>query len=284
MAEMSSTKLEPDTHMLLDQPLLRLTHELCRKNLKTAQRHIEQTSKNVQKDVQAATTAVTAGQSPTQTIAALEATLAKAQSLKRKLEALHAEEQQLHRQQRARVQHLQELHEIPNLADVKYDKWAHARLDRLLVDYLLRQGYTQSARELAVEKEVADLVDVDVFEDCGRIEHSLRSGQTKECLSWCSDNKQALKKLNSKLELELRLQQFIELARGGSQVEAIVHARKHLASEQDSSFGLRAAGLLAHPADTPVEPYQVSIVYSYAILSQNYQSAVTDIGTGYVQH
>ena len=264
MAEMSSTKLEPDTHMLLDQPLLRLTHELCRKNLKTAQRHIEQTSKNVQKDVQAATTAVAAGQSPTQTIAALEATLAKAQTLKRKLEALHAEEQQLHRQQRARVQHLQELHEIPNLADVKYDKWAHARLDRLLVDYLLRQGYTQSARELAAEKEVADLVDVDVFEDCGRIEHSLRSGQTKECLSWCSDNKQALKKLNSKLELELRLQQFIELARGGSQVEAIVHARKHLASEQDSSFGLKAAGLLAHPADTPVEPYQVSIVFSCA--------------------
>ncbi|KAF2169874.1 hypothetical protein M409DRAFT_64856 [Zasmidium cellare ATCC 36951] len=255
MAELTTTKLDPDNHLLLDQPLLRLPNELLRKNLKTAQRNIEQTNKTITKDVQAAVS-----QQPDQALAALEATLAKAQNLKRKLEQLHAEEQSLQRQQRLRIEHLQQLHEIPSLADVKYDTWSHTRLDRLLVDYLLRQGYTESARELAVEKNINDLVDVGVFEDCGRIEKSLVDGRTQECLSWCSENKQALKKINSNLELELRLQQFIELARSGdvkNQVDAIVHARKHLAGGQDTEFGLRAGGLLAHPPDTLVEPYRM---------------------------
>lgn len=260
MAELiTTTKLEPDSHVLLEQPLLRLPHELLRKQLKTAQRHIEQANKNVQKDIQQAQTAA-ASKSVTheQTLASLDATLAKAQNLKRKLEALHGEEQKLHRQQRLRIEHLQRLHEMPSLADVKYDNWAHTRLDRLLVDYLLRQGYSQSARELAEEQNIQQLVDVEVFEECGRIEKSLSEGKTQDCLTWCSDNKQSLKKINSRLELELRLQQTIELARSGNHVEAIIHARKHLAGEPDPNFALKAGGLLAHASDTYVEPYRVS--------------------------
>lgn len=64
----------------------------------------------------------------------------------------------------------------------------------------------------------------------------------------------------SDLELELRLQQFIELSRSGEidkLMDAIVHARKHLAGDQSSKFGLRAGGLMAYPPDTFVEPYQV---------------------------
>lgn len=64
----------------------------------------------------------------------------------------------------------------------------------------------------------------------------------------------------SELELELRLQQFIELARHGDidkLLDAIGHARKHLAGDQSSKFGLQAGGLVAYPPDTFVEPYQV---------------------------
>jgi macrophage erythroblast attacher len=191
MAELAITKLDPDSQLLLDQPLLRLPYELLRKNLKTAQRHIEQAHKTLQKDLQTA-----AAQSPALTLATLDATLAKAQTLKRKLEQLHVEEQSLHRQQRVRIQHLQQLHELQSLADVKYDAWSHTRLDRLLVDYILRQGSTHSAKELAEEKGIEDLVDVEVFKECGRIEKGLRAGKTQECLSWCNENKQALKKIN----------------------------------------------------------------------------------------
>jgi macrophage erythroblast attacher len=204
MAELAITKLDPDSQLLLDQPLLRLPYELLRKNLKTAQRHIEQAHKTLQKDLQTA-----AAQNGTLSLATLDATLAKAQSLKRKLEQLHVEEQSLHRQQRVRIQHLQQLHDLQSLADVKYDEWSHTRLDRLLVDYILRQGSTQSAKELAEEKGIQDLVDVDVFEECGKIEKSLRAGKTQECLSWCNENKQALKKINVRPE-SVRVTQHVD--------------------------------------------------------------------------
>ena len=194
MAEFASTKLDPDTHLLLDQPLLRLPNELLRKNLKAAQRQIEMTNKNVTTAIQSSTS-----QSPADTLASLDATLLKAQNLKRKLESLQSEEKSLHKQQKARIQHLEELHEIPSLADVKYEDWSHVRLNRLLVDYLLRQGYTQSARELAVEKGIEELVDVGVFEECGRIEQSLREGRTGDALTWCAENKQALRKIDVSL-------------------------------------------------------------------------------------
>lgn len=193
MADLTiSTPLDPDANLLLEQSLLRLPHELLRKNLKTAQRHIEGTNKTLTASV----AALNAKQKPVDVLASLDATLLKAQTLKRKLEALQSEERALHRQQRARIEHLQVLHEIPSLADVKYDTWAHVRLDRLLVDYLLRQGFTESARELAREDGIDDLVDVGVFEECGRIERALKQGQTSDALAWCVENKGGLKKIN----------------------------------------------------------------------------------------
>ncbi|GAB7347791.1 hypothetical protein MBLNU459_g5332t1 [Dothideomycetes sp. NU459] len=264
MAELTTLKLIPDQHLLLDQPLLRLPYELARKNFKQAQRHVEKASADTLSSLQSATTAAaaaaaSASASPDATLASLDAMIAKAQTLKRKLEALHAEEETLHRSQRARIQHLQQLHEIPSLADVKYDEWSKVRLDRMLVDYLLRRGYTDSAAQLAKEKGIEELVDVDAFMACGAIEESLRSGRTAECLSWCGENKQALKKINSNLELELRLQQFIELARSGDTtrlIEATIHARKHLGAHQETDYGLRAGGLLAYPSTTLTEPYR----------------------------
>lgn len=255
MTELGSTKLDPDSHLLLDQPLLRVPNELLRKNLKAAQRQIEITNKAVTTAIQSSTS-----QSPAETLASLDSTLAKAQNLKRKLEALQAEEKTLHKQQKARIHHLNDLHEIPTLADVKYTTWSRIRLDRLLVDYLLRQGFNSSAKALAAESQIENLVDINVFDECGKIERSLRAGRVQECLAWCTENKQALKKIESNLELELRLQQFVELARSGEmnqRLEAMMYARKHLAGGADPMFALQAAGILAQPADTPVEPYRV---------------------------
>ena len=37
-------------------------------------------------------------------------------------------------------------------------------------------------------------MDVDVFVQCSKIERSLREGSTTECLAWCAENKQVLRK------------------------------------------------------------------------------------------
>lgn len=116
------------------------------------------------------------------------------QSLKRKMESLQEEEKKVQDQSRKRIQHLETLHKIPSLADVKYDQWSRVRLDRLLVDHMLRSGHPESAQQLAHERGIEDLVDLDVFMQCQRILESLHKGETKEALQWCGENKAALKK------------------------------------------------------------------------------------------
>ena len=100
-----------------------------------------------------------------------------------------------------RLEHLDKLYNIENLADVKYEEWSRIRLDRLLVDYMLRSGYTGSARQLATEKKIEKLVDVEEFEAVGRVERSLRDGRKIDvALAWCVENKQGLKKINVRFQ------------------------------------------------------------------------------------
>ena len=116
--------------------------------------------------------------------------------LQRRLAVLQQEEAALARQSAARVEHLQELYSIPSLADVKYEEWSQVRLDRLLVDYLLRMGYEKSARALAREKRIADLVDLEVFAHCHKIADSLERGSTTDALAWCTEHRALMKKSN----------------------------------------------------------------------------------------
>ncbi|KAH0566311.1 GID complex subunit containing RING finger motif [Trichoglossum hirsutum] len=286
MSESTTTKLNAESHLLLDQPLLRLPHELLRKNFKASQRHVEREREAVLASLRTtANSALTDEATPPQTLASLDNMITRMQGLKRKLESLHGEEKCIHEQSRKRIQHLQDLYEIPSLVDVKYDEWSRVRLNRLLVDYLLRNGYSASARELAKGRGIEDLVDIEVFAQCNRIQDSLRKGSTQECLAWCQENKQSLRKNNvkshvelvatkitnipakSNLEFELRLQQYIELVRTRQPqklYEATQHAKKFLAPHKDTQFGeiSKAAGLLAYPSNTSAEPYRT--LYSHA--------------------
>ena len=279
MADLSTTKLNAESHLLLDQPLLRLPVELSKKNFKTALQHLEHDRKAISNSLRSiANVSLNYKDSPSQSVESLDNMINRMQNLKRKMETLHEEEKTLHLHSRKRLQHLQDLYEIPSLADVKYDEWSRIRLNRLLVDFLLRSGYGESARALAKEKGIEELVDLDVFVQCHKVEESLRRRSTQECLAWCSEHRELTRKSNvldsyrtegyprrlmsniqNSLEFELRLQQFIELRRKGQLLEARQHAQKFIAAGTDTNSAEihRAAGLLAYPPDTPVEPYKV---------------------------
>lgn len=122
--------------------------------------------------------------------------LAKMRGLKRKLTACSEEETRLHQQSQSRIRHLGELYNMQSLDDVKYEEWSRTRLDRLLVDYLLRNGYKESAGALAKEKGIEDLVDVETFVQMSRIRESLQNGRVTEALAWCNDNKKELRKMD----------------------------------------------------------------------------------------
>lgn len=117
------------------------------------------------------------------------------QGLKRKMEFFQDQERQLHQASRKRLQHLQDLYEIPSLADVKYDEWSRIRLNRLLVEYLVRQGFYESATALAKEKGIEDLVDLAVHARCHKISMSLRNRSLEECLAWCLEHRPMMRKI-----------------------------------------------------------------------------------------
>ncbi|KAJ5443597.1 uncharacterized protein N7458_007469 [Penicillium daleae] len=261
-AELTSIKLNPESHLILDQPLLRLPHELARRNFKTVQRVVEREKEYVLPALkEAANASLSNTHTPDQTLAALDAMISRMQGLKRKMQSLQEEEKKIQTQSRKRIQHLEALYNIPSLADVKYDQWSRVRLDRLLVDHMLRSGYSESAKQLAKERDIEGLVDLEVFTQCQRVVESLHRGETKEALQWCGENKAALKKSQHNLEFELRLQQYIEMVRTqdpSKKIDAINHARKYLVSNQDpdSKEIQRAAGMLVFAQDTRAEPYK----------------------------
>lgn len=178
--------------------------------------------------------------------------LNKMRGLKRKLSACADEEERLYRQLDARTAHLAELNDIHTVDDVRYQPWSRKRLDRLMVDYMLRHGYSDSAEAMSEQKGMQDLVDIETFKSMNRIRKALENGSVAEALAWCQENKKELRKMDSDLEFNLRYQQFIELIRTQDtprKLEAIAHAKKYLLPYRDTHPDevSTICGLLAYP-------------------------------------
>lgn len=73
------------------------------------------------------------------------------------------------------------------------------------------------------------LLDPDVFATARRIESSLLSRDCSKALAWCGENRSRLNKINSPLEFDLRLQEFLTLVQQAQPNKAIEYARKFLA-------------------------------------------------------
>jgi len=260
MADHITSKLNPDTHLILDQPLLRLPFELLRKNFKVAHFNVEKESAAVKATLKETTQASLNNASPDDVLKNVDSMIARMRGLKRKLNACAEEETRLHQQSQSRIRHLGELYGMQSLDDVKYEEWSRTRLDRLLVDYLLRYGYKDSATVLSKEKGIEELVDVETFVQMSRIRESLRNGRVTEALAWCTENKKELRRMESNLEFMLRFQQYIELVRTQDQtklLESIAHAKKYLLPFKDSypKEVQQACGLLAFPPGTRAAAY-----------------------------
>ena len=100
---------------------------------------------------------------------------------------------------------------------------------------------------------------IQVFLTAREVEESLGRGELAACLAWCHDNKSRLRKLKSSLEFQVRLQEFLELVKAGSKLEAVRHAKKFLCTETELehlSIVQQAMGLLAFPPSTMIQPYK----------------------------
>ncbi|XP_055800506.1 protein MAEA homolog [Solanum dulcamara] len=154
---------------------------------------------------------------------------------------------------RARLDHLESA-DPENLSD-----WYNTRLKRILVDYMLRLSYYNTAVKLAESSNIQVLVDIDVFHEAKKVIDALQNKEVTPALAWCADNKSRLKKSKSKFEFQLRLQEFIELVRAESMMRAIAYARKYLAPWGSTHMKelQRVLATLAFKSNTECTAYKV---------------------------
>jgi len=147
---------------------------------------------------------------------------------------------------------------VEDQSPVQEKQWRKVRLDRMLVEHFLRQGFYSTAIELARSSGIEDLTNIEVFLTAREVEESLSRGDITKCLAWCHDNKSKLRKMKSTLEFQVRLQEFLELVKSGNRLEAVRHAKKYLSTDDSSHLGIvqQGMGLLAFPLSTVIQPYK----------------------------
>uniref|UniRef100_A0A7S0WRW8 Macrophage erythroblast attacher n=1 Tax=Chlamydomonas leiostraca TaxID=1034604 RepID=A0A7S0WRW8_9CHLO len=176
------------------------------------------------------------------------------QGIKRKLEDVSKTEREEAARVKARLEHLQQL-TVPKDNMIVWNK---QRMDRMLVDYLNRCGYHEAASLLAAQQPgLSALVDTHIFEQTQQVVEALRGHDCSRALAWCADNRAKLRKIKSRLEFKLRVQEFLELVRAERRMDAIAHARAHLAPWAGQHMGelQRAVATLAFGAHTGCARY-----------------------------
>lgn len=146
---------------------------------------------------------------------------------------------------RNRLQHLQSFKN--NL-----QSWNTDRFYRQLTEYLFQFGFQETSLKLAQILNLNDLVNANLFVKIRDLESSLRKQSTAECLAWCSENKSRLRKIKSRFEWELRLQNFITLIKEDKRMEAMEYARKFMTdlvpqSAKSTELGAAMALLVFQP-------------------------------------
>ena len=140
-------------------------------------------------------------------------------------------------------------------------RWEKTRLDRVLVDYMLRSGLYASGAELAKSERIEALVDSAIFDEAHKVIGSLQSRNCSTALAWCQQNKRRLSKADSTLEFHLHRQVFIEFARSGAKLAAIQYAQDWLSTNTNANTNHTEdighfMGLLVFPPQTQCQPYK----------------------------
>ncbi|KAL2227609.1 macrophage erythroblast attacher [Sesamum indicum] len=223
----AATAITPPSKLGKLADCLKLEHQFLRVPFEHYKKTIRANHRVVEKEVSAVISGVSdaadSDLSRDDAVNQLNSLVSRLQGLKRKLEEGSRTEHLQAQKCRARLDHLDSA-EVDNLSE-----WNSIRLKRILVDYMLRMSYYDTALKLAQSSNIQDLVDVDVFHEAKKVIDALQKKEVGPALTWCADNKSKLKKSKSKFEFQLRLQEFIELVRAENNMQAISYARKYLA-------------------------------------------------------
>ncbi|XP_072379289.1 E3 ubiquitin-protein transferase MAEA [Diabrotica undecimpunctata] len=245
----------------LEHPTLKVPYEILNKKFRTAQKAIDREVSHVQQQATLIEETLESDVKAKDISSLLGGMVEKLQVLKRKAEESIAEELVASHVCKRRLEHLKEHNTFSpsgGLSQAALNQWRRKRLDRMVVEYFLRNGYYNAAITLADRSDIKDLTNIDIFLTSREVEKSLANKETNKCLSWCHDNKSKLRKLKSNMEFNLRVQEFVELIRSDRRIDAVKHARKHFPTfeEEHISTIKQVMALLAFPVKTDIAPYR----------------------------
>lgn len=253
----------------IEHPTLKVPYEILNKKFRSAQKNIDREVSHVQNAVSDLEKGCKKSLDSKVTVGAISDLLSgvidKLTVLKRKAHDSIADELEAASNCKKRLDHVKEYcskKESSSPSDVVVvNAWKKKRLDRVLVEHLLRCGFYDTAVKLAKQSDILHLTNIDLFLTSREVEEALRKRDTSKCLAWCYDNKSKLRKQHSNLELNVRTQEVIELIRSGQRKDAVEHARKYLSPHVDPKEPStledlqHCMTLLAFGPNTHVKPY-----------------------------
>lgn len=161
---------------LLEAPLLQVPFETLKRAAKERKALVDEAAEAI------AGLSTLQGAGRQQQLDRLEQLLSSLQGIKRKLGEVTLSEAGDAQRCQVRLEHLA-LHAGAPAKDAAIP-WTKSRLDRLLVDHLLRSGYQGSAAQLAKEAGIEELVDLHIFVGARPIIHALRKHDCAVALAW----------------------------------------------------------------------------------------------------
>eukprot|EP00744_Colponema_vietnamica_P000494 GILI01000899.1.p1 GENE.GILI01000899.1~~GILI01000899.1.p1 ORF type:complete len:391 (+),score=51.22 GILI01000899.1:113-1285(+) len=242
--------------LAIEFPAIRSSFEQLNKVFRTVQKQIE---KEITHAVSAISDLNSKPCTPEHALSTLENLSKRLHSLRKSLQDARAEEEMFLRRSRARAELLISIEKNPDITSSS--SFQSLRMDRLAVDFLLREGLFASASAIASSSNISDFCDIEIFQSANHVVNGLRSHSLNEAYKWCTEHKSRLQKLESPLEFQLKLQEFIELVRSRKLPQAIDFSRKSLAplassSPSNSKQFQQAMALLALLDRSPLSPYQ----------------------------
>eukprot|EP00357_Protocruzia_adherens_P036642 CAMPEP_0115021862 /NCGR_PEP_ID=MMETSP0216-20121206/31162_1 /TAXON_ID=223996 /ORGANISM="Protocruzia adherens, Strain Boccale" /LENGTH=283 /DNA_ID=CAMNT_0002394345 /DNA_START=33 /DNA_END=881 /DNA_ORIENTATION=+ len=209
----------------VEHPFIRVPYECILQTFRVGKKTVEKEISSLYTQLNGLKTKK--GISKDQLLNTLDGYLRKIEALKIKLNEYRDEELKLYAKLNKRLTHLKKVESSATAEKSNQINYHRIRLDRIIVDYLLRQGFYECATQLVDESNIEDFVDIDIFLTANKIVLSLEARSCTEALAWCATNKSKLTKNKSNLEFKLRIQEFLELVKQNMYQEAIGYAKKY---------------------------------------------------------
>ncbi|NXE36870.1 MAEA protein, partial [Ptilorrhoa leucosticta] len=179
---------------------LQVPYETLNKRFRAAQKNIDRETSHVTMVVAELEKTLSSCPAVDSVVSLLDGVVEKLSVLKRKaVESIQAEDESAKLCKR-RIEHLKEhSSDQPAAANM----WKKKRMDRMMVEHLLRCGYYNTAVKLARQSGIEDLVNIEMFLTAKEVEESLERQETMTCLAWCHDNKSRLRKMKQRVTLSV---------------------------------------------------------------------------------